>query len=79
MITILSQGIMALAWRISPKPSKKGMRISVSRISGIRSCIIDRAISPSDASPQKAYGPCMFSMALRMLWRISNSSSTTNI
>ena len=78
MMTILSQGIMAFAWRISSNPSRKGIRMSVRTISGIRSCIMDRAISPSDASPHSAYGPGMFSITLRMLCRINSSSSTTN-
>ena len=48
---ILSQGMMALAWRASVSPSMNGILMSVIRISGFRSRMMESASSPSPASP----------------------------
>ena len=59
-------------------PSMKGMRMSVSRMSGFRSRIIGRAISPSGASPTSWKPFSSQGNELRRFSRMAISSSTRN-
>ena len=75
-MTICTQGMVWETASHSCMPSMKGMRMSVMSISGLTSCMVCRAISPSGASPTSVKPLASQGKLLRMFSRMTISSST---